>query len=228
MTKQISKKTTKRINLWYTFVGITLSLILIAITGIAIIAIEDKYKDEGAKYEYEIYRSNMELKLWENKALCIDAINDYMKSVAKSTNLNGVAIFEACDEYNIDIVFVLAQAQIESSFGTAGIAAKTKSVWNVLAYDGRSADDMIAKGDGYSHPDQSIRPYLELLKTKYLVKNKTEYDLMMNYVAASGHRYASDKSYESRMQSLYKSINENTNINTYYNEYKRYKVILGC
>ena len=227
MKQKNTKTSIKRINIWYTFVGSVLSLILIACTTIAVLGYQEHHNSHNEDYEYKIYRSNMELALWGNKSNCVNSINNYMKSIAPSTNLNGVSIFEACDEYGIDIIFALAQAQIESSFGTAGVAAKTNSVWNVLAYDGRSANDMIADSHGFKHPDQSIKPYLELLKNKYLVKGKTEIDLMQNYVNGTGHRYASDKSYETRMQSLYKSIKESTDIDECYNEYKHYKVILG-
>lgn len=227
MKQKNTKTSIKQINIWYTFVGSVLSLILIACTTIAVLGYQEHHNSHNEDYEYKIYRSNMELALWGNKANCVNSINNYMKSIAPSTNLNGVSIFEACDEYCIDIIFTLAQAQIESSFGTAGVAAKTNSVWNVLAYDGRSTNDMIADGHGFKHPDQSIKPYLELLKNKYLVKGKTEIDLMQNYVNGTGHRYASDKSYETRMQSLYKHIKESTDIDECYNEYKHYKVILG-
>ena len=223
----MENKTTKHINLWYTFVGVILSLILISCTSLAIMVAVDKYNSPKDDYEYKIYRSNMDLALWNNKANCVNSINNYIKSIAPSSSLNGISIFESCDEYNIDIVFVLTQAQIESSFGTAGVAAKTNSVWNVFAYDGKNANDMIADGHGYKHPDQSIRPYLQLLKDKYLVKNKTELDLLQNYINNTGHRYASDKEYESRMQALYKSIKESTDIDKYYKEYIHYKTILG-
>ena len=227
MKQKNTKTSIKQINIWCTFVGSVLSLILMACTTIAVLGYQEHHNSHNEDYEYKIYRSNMELVLWDNKANCVNSINNYMKSIAPSTNLNGVSIFEACDEYGIDIIFTLTQAQIESSFGTAGVAAKTSSLWNVLASDGRSANDMIADGHGFKHPDQSIKPYLELLKNKYLVKGKTEIDLMQNYVNGTGHRYASDKSYEARMQSLYKSIKESTDIDECYNEYKHYKVILG-
>ena len=39
-------------------------------------------------------------------------------------NRNGIKLFELCDAYNVDVRFVMAQAQAESHFGTTGIAAK--------------------------------------------------------------------------------------------------------
>ena len=73
---------------------------------------------------------------------------------------------------------------------------------------------------GYTHPNNSIEPYITLLKTKYLSKNKTEKDLMRNFVSNSGHRYASSKAYEQNLSKIYRKINKNTNISQYYNDYK--------
>lgn len=182
--------------------------------------------DESIEYEYSIYRSMSELHYAQTKAMVIEEIDNYIDSVANNSCLNGITLFEACDKYNIDICFVMAQAQIESHFGTTGVASKTNSVWNVMAYDGRTAEDMNKKGHGFDHPDKSITPYLELLKNRYLSYNKTEYDLLRNYVDINGKRYASDKNYENKLSNLYNRIVENTNIFNYYQEYKKYKMIL--
>ena len=120
----------------------------------------------------------------------------------------------------MDIVFVLAQAELESCFGIAGIAKKTNSVWNVGSFDGRPSEYIIKNNLGYSHPNNSIEPYINLIKTKYLSKNKTEKDLMRNFVSNSGHRYASSRTYEQKLSKIYHKINKNTNISQYYNDYK--------
>lgn len=196
------------------------------LTGTAYIG-SQLFKTSELEYEYVVFRSMSELHYYSTKDKTIGEINNYIDSVAPNSSLNGIAIFEECDKYNIDICFVLAQAQIESCFGTSGIASKTNSVWNVLAYDGRTADDMINKGHGYDHPDKSIIPYLTLLTNKYLAGNKTEYDLMNNFKSVSGHRYASDPSYEKKILKTYNHIKTNTNILKYYNEYKKYKIMLN-
>ena len=124
-----------------------------------------------------------------------------------------------CCEYNVDIAFVLAQGQIESHFGTAGTARKTNSIFNVGAYDGYSAAKQRANGFGFSHPNESVEPYLILLTNNYLVNGKTINDLMHVYVNHLGMRYASDTRYECMLRSVYNKINSKTNINSLYNEY---------
>ena len=50
----MENKTTKHINLWYTFVGVILSLILISCTSLAIMVAVDKYNSPKDDYEYKI------------------------------------------------------------------------------------------------------------------------------------------------------------------------------
>lgn len=187
-----------------------------------------KTRNATSEYPFKVYRGNMELKLQESKGLLVDEVNAYIARIAPTSNLNGRILVELCDEYNIDIKFVLAQGQIESHFGTRGLAAKTNSVFNVLAYDGHSFNQ-ICKNGKYSHPDHSIRPYLQLLTDDYLVDDKTEYDLMDEFVNKDGNRYASAKDYENKLKSTYNAISDTTNTNIDYlmKQYNHYKIITG-
>lgn len=139
-------------------------------------------------------------------------VDNYIKSIAPTSKLSGKDIAEKCLEYNIDIMFVLAQGQIESHYGTAGTARKTNSVFNVGAYDGHSANKQNKNGFGFNNPNDSIEPYLILLTNEYLVNGKTEHDLMNNYVNYLGMRYASDNNYERMLKSIYNKIKKTTNI----------------
>lgn len=139
-------------------------------------------------------------------------VDNYIKSIAPTSKLSEKNIVEKCLEYNIDIIFVLAQGQIESHYGTAGTARKTNSVFNVGAYDGYSANKQNKNGFGFNNPNDSIEPYLILLTNEYLVNGKTEYDLMNNYVNYLGMRYASNKNYERMLKSVYNKIKKTTNI----------------
>lgn len=139
-------------------------------------------------------------------------VDNYIKSIAPTSKLSGKDIVEKCFEYNIDIIFVLAQGQIESHYGTTGTARKTNSVFNVGAYDGHSANKQNKNGFGFNDPNDSIEPYLILLTNEYLVNGKTEYDLMNNYVNYLGMRYASDNNYERMLKSIYNKIKKITNI----------------
>lgn len=153
------------------------------------------------------------------KTQLITEVDTYINTIAPSSKLDGEIVVDKCCEYNVDIAFVLAQGQIESHFGTAGTARKTNSVFNVGAYDGYSAAKQRANGFGFSHPNESVEPYLILLTSNYLVNGKTVNDLMYVYVNHLGMRYASDTRYEYMLRSVYNKINSKTNINSLYNEY---------
>lgn len=136
----------------------------------------------------------------------VQATNEYISQRFPKSKLTGKALVTACEKHDFDLCFALAQAEIESGLGTAGKARHTNSPWNVHAWDSRSAQQMNKMGYGYSHPDQSIEPYIELVKTSYLGNKRTIHDLMNNYVALSGHRYASDPNYERTLKSTYRRI----------------------
>ena len=176
-------------------------------------------------YRYNVYRANIEDELHRARIELIEEMDKYIHDVAPTSALSGRAIFNVCDKHDIDVIFVLAQGELESHFGTKGLAAKTNSVFNVLAYDGRSANDMIKRGHGFKDPDDSIEPYIKLLKRSYLNTGKTEYDLMNNFVSSSGKRYASNENYEYQLRGIFKNITNNTQIATLAGEYNKFKIL---
>lgn len=142
----------------------------------------------------------------------IDEVSKYINKYSEnSSKLDVEYLIEMCDYYKIDIKFVLAQAQLESQFGTKGLAAKTNSVFNVGAHD----DGTIL--NTYSHPNKSIEPYMLLLKTQYIKQGKTEYDLIKKkqFVNYGGKRYATCPSYEQRLSRIILNIDLETNIGNF-------------
>ena len=167
-----------------------------------------------------------ELAYNENKSLLVKEVKSYIDSIAPTSSLNGYAIVEYCEKYDLDIKFVLAQGQIESHFGTTGMAIKTNSVFNVGAYDKLTIEQINGKFK-YKHPDYSIEPYMKLLYNDYIRGSKTELDLMAKYVNMNGKRYSSNTNYERDMLNLYAKIDKETNISNLQGEVRRYKIICG-
>lgn len=146
-------------------------------------------------------------------------VDNYITSVAPKANINAFLMIDLCSEYGVDIRFVLAQGQIESHFATKGTASRTLSIFNVGAYDGHSASRQRRNGFGFSDPNESIEPYLQLITTEYMVNGKTESDLMKNYVNNLGMRYASNPRYESMLRSVYKRISNRPAFKIAYDNY---------
>lgn len=206
---------------------ISLSISIISIVVFIIIlttCIVSSLQNKKCEYTCDVYRDNIELKYQSAKSQVIDEIDKYIKQVAPNSALNAITLFNLCEEYGIDIKFVLAQGHIESHFGTKGVARKTNSVFNVFAFDGQEYHKISRKGK-YDHPDYSIEPYLKLLKNNYMVE-KTEYDLMDKFVNIDGKRYASDPLYENKLSDKFEYISNNTRLDELVSNYNMYKIIL--
>lgn len=147
-------------------------------------------------------------------------VHKYITSVAPKAEIDPYILIDLCNQYNIDVAFVLAQGQIESHYATKGTAKRTNSIFNVGAYDGHSAERQRRNGFGFEDPNDSIEPYLILLTNDYLVNGKTIDDLMVNYVNYLDMRYASNRKYESQIKSVYNKIYRNPEFRMAYEEYK--------
>ena len=171
------------------------------------------FKDKTVHHNFEIDQlKEYELKYWETKIQLVDEVQNYINTVAPTSNLRACVLVAACEKYNIEVKFALAQGEIESHFGTKGLASKTNSVWNVGAYDNHFYSKIMGTYK-YSHPNESIEPYLKLLYEKYLT-NEVEEGLLRNFVDHNGNRFASDKNYEERLKYKYKYIGNNTQIDS--------------
>lgn len=156
------------------------------------------------------------------KSDLVDLTQHYIDSVAPNSGLRALILVENCEKYGIPITFTLAQGEIESHFGTMGLAYRTNSVWNVGAYDSYSLSDITHK---FSNPNNSVVPYLELLQSNYL-PDKTVEDLLDNFVDINGNRYASDKYYETKLKEKVKYITDNYRIDELQERLNYYKVRL--
>ena len=137
----------------------------------------------------------------------IVAVSDYILTYNNSSQLSANLIISLSDLYDINLNFILAQAHLESHFGTQGLAKYTNSVFNVGSYD----DGQIRHK--YNHPNESIEPYLQLLQKNYLV-NKSEEDLLKQFTDYNGNRYASNQQYEKDLSRIIRNIQRKTSIDS--------------
>lgn len=149
----------------------------------------------------------------------VEEVEKYLHKTAPGTRINSELLVSLCDKYEMDVSFVLAQGILESHMGTKGLAAQTNSVWNVGTYD----DGQIKHR--YKHPNESIEPYLKLVKEKYLIKITSSGDTIekniiqltrdRGYINYRGLRFATSPTYESSLRKYILEINMNTEISTY-------------
>ena len=135
----------------------------------------------------------------------VDAVKDYMVIAAKNQGYNPddiklspEAMVQAANDNDFDLPFLLAQAHLESCFGLTPRARRTNSVFSVGCYDnGKNVCN-------YPTQDDSIIPYINLIKNDYLVGGKTLDDLLQKgkFVNGINKRYASDPYYESKVKNI--------------------------
>ena len=202
--------------------GKVLSFIFILILYAIIIGlITFQLSKHKSDFWYAIYQERTELKYWSSKDSLVTAIDNYIITTAPESTVDGLFLLNKCQEYNVDLVFVLAQATLESHFGTTGMAKKTNSVFNIGAYDGKSSHAISSKYK-YENPNLSIDPYLTLLNDSYL-DGKSEEELLSNFVNKHGKRYASYKNYEKELQIIIKRIEDDTDIVKAYSRFLKYQ-----
>lgn len=140
----------------------------------------------------------------------VQACKDYMEWAMSNqgfdwstTKLTPEAIVTACEKNDFSIPFTLAIANLESCFGQTPRSKKTNSVFSVGSYD-CGANKCL-----YGTPDESIIPFINLIKTEYLQNGtKTIEDLLTpnGFISSDGFRYASNKRYESQVKSIMSRI----------------------
>lgn len=201
-------------------VSMFLSVILLIISLVSLLnwvfPREEKY-DTATEYMKELH-----VKYQGVKSDLVDATQNYIDSIAPNSNLRALILVERCEEYKIPITFVLAQGELESKFGTTGLAYRTNSIWNVGAYDNHDIKDIKIK---YENPNDSVEPYLNLLNSNYL-NGKTIEDLLDSFTDINGNRYATDKYYESKLKTIHNYILTNHNIDSLQARLNYYKIRL--
>ena len=139
----------------------------------------------------------------------IDEVEKYIYKIAPRTKESiPSSIVENGLFHDIDIMFMVAQTQIETTFGTmgAGRESSRRSLFGVA----------IRRYDTY---DNAINDYCKLLKKSYLTKGRTEQHLMKKYTTTGGGRYAGDPNYEATLSKTYKFIDKATNIRELQDKY---------
>lgn len=135
----------------------------------------------------------------------VNAVEEYMIYALKnqgytlnSTDLKPETLVKVSIESGIDLPFIMAAAHQESCFGATPRAKRTNSVFSEGCYD--NGKNVVT----YKDANDSVYGYVKLLKNSYLVNGKTIKDLLKpgKFVNGVGNRYASDKKYESKVNSI--------------------------
>ena len=158
-------------------------------------SLENNKENSKNQIEFEAERNRL-------RAQKIKEVENLMKFVAekngrdpKTIKLSAENIVNMCEKHNFSLPLLLAQAHLESHFGTTARARRTNSVFSVGSYDdGRNVYKPKTQ-------DESVENYILTIK-KYYLADKTLDELLSNggFVNNRGQRYASDKKYEQKIR----------------------------
>lgn len=147
----------------------------------------------------------------------IAEVNNYIKQAAPKSKVSAAVIVDLCIKHDFDISLLLAQGHIESHFATAGRAKRTNSVFGVGAFD--NGKNLYT----YKDPNESIEPYIRLVKDKYLRYNSFDDEITVrerninellnrNYRSKGGALYAQSPNYGSKVKGVRNKINRQYDI----------------
>ena len=188
--------------------GVTASVILGAVSKLDINDVEKHQLEQMVNTE--MVQNSTETQNDSIHQQKIEACKAYMEWAMKNqgydwstTKLTPEAIVDICEENNFSIPFTMAIANLESCFGQTPRSKRTNSVFSVGSYDnGKNVCT-------YSTPDESIAPFINLIKKDYLQDGeKTLDDLLVTnqFVNMNGHRYAKNPQYEGQIKSIMNRI----------------------
>ena len=179
--------------------GIALSTIFFAINKLNIDNAKKQNLIELAKVEADKHKKDsvFNIKVQACKKYMEFALENKNKTL-NDTKLKPETLVKCAMKMNMDLPFLMAVAHQESCFGSTNRALKTNSVFSVGSFDNGKNHAI------YSDPNESVEPYIRLLKKDYLINGKTIHDLLVpgNFVNNNGDRYASDKNYEKNIKYL--------------------------
>lgn len=188
--------------------GVTASVILGAVSKLDINDVEKHQLEQMVNTE--MVQNSTETQNDSIHQQKIEACKAYMEWAMKNqgydwstTKLTPEAIVDICEENNFSIPFTMAIANLESCFGQTPRSKRTNSVFSVGSYDnGKNVCT-------YSTPDESIAPFINLIKKDYLQDGeKTLDDLLVTnqFVNMNGHRYAKNPQYEGQIKNIMNRI----------------------
>lgn len=189
---------------YFIIAGVAFANIAVAINHLQTTQAEKEALIAYAKQE-EMMRQEKQMKedsIFNGK---VKACEEYITKALKNkgfprnaTKLTSQALVKNSIEHRFDLPLLLAAAHLESCFGVTPRAQKTNSVYSVGSYD--NGKNLAI----YAHPDDSIKPYIELIYNDYLTDDKNINDLLTpgGFVNKNGHRFASNKNYENLLKTV--------------------------
>lgn len=132
----------------------------------------------------------------------IDRILSYKGLSSDDIDFHIDTLVYDCYKHDFDLPLALAQLRCESHFGTTPRAKRTNSIFSIGAYDSGK------NGSRYETQDDSIEPYIIIMKRDFMQDGKRSVDDILKHgemyrlFGTRKARYASDPNYEDKIRSV--------------------------
>ncbi|HCW8451024.1 TPA: N-acetylglucosaminidase, partial [Staphylococcus aureus W85305] len=145
-----------------------------------------------------IWESNTQcyqmLNLGKYQGVSVSALNKILKGKGTLNN-QGKAFAEACKKHNINEIYLIAHAFLESGYGTSNFANGKDGVYNYFgigAYDNNPNYAMtFARNKGWTSPAKAIMGGASFVRKDYINKGQnTLYRIRWNPKNPATHQYA--------------------------------------
>lgn len=194
------------------FLLLSIMLCIVSFIGYSTVTCVSNYLSPSDEYKtdsIELVIDSLQNEIDSTRQELIKEVTSYIEnSHDKFDKKVGVYFVDQFIDNNIDLCFGLAQAKIETNFGSLGAGKSRKSMFGVYNRNYKSYEDCI------DH-------YLSNLHKNYINDSRDIHVLMKNYTTHSGHRYAEDLDYERKLTAQYKIIRTSTRIEYLESQYRQ-------
>ena len=137
----------------------------------------------------------------------IDEVKNYMDYTHPKHRMNPEYIVDACLKNNYDIPLLLAQAETETGFGSAGAGRSRNSCFGVVK-------------KRYGTTNDAVDDYIRMMQKSYLPKGRTINQLFNSgFRTTGGYKYAASTSYAIAIKNNRNKIINKTDIQHLHTEY---------
>jgi len=167
------------------------------------------------------------LHLGKYQGIAVSKLNQILKGKGKLDGM-GQAFADACKQYNINEVYLISHALLESGNGYSNYASGVYGYYNFFgigAYDSNPDYAMtLAKDEGWTTPEKAIKGGARFVRKDYIdVGQNTLYRMRWNPKKPATHQYASDIKWASHQASSIASYYKAIGLKGQYYIYDQYK-----
>ena len=150
------------------------------------------------------------LNLGKYQGISVSKLNSILKGKGTLSG-QGRAVSEGCKKYNVNEIYLISHAFLESGYGRSNFASGVYGAYNYFgigAYDNNPNYAMtFAKNEGWTTPAKAIIGGAKFVRQGYIDKGQqTLYRMRWNPQSPGNHQYATDVRWAQHQANTIKSL----------------------